>query len=42
MNILISEDDLHIQKVVKTYFVKEVFNIFVAEDGKEALQIVKC
>ncbi|MGE7022221.1 response regulator transcription factor [Solibacillus cecembensis] len=39
MNILIADDEKHMTTILKTYFEKEGFNVNVALDGEEALEI---
>lgn len=39
MNILIADDEFNMLKITKAYFQKEGFNVFLAEDGDEALDI---
>lgn len=39
MNILIADDEKSMIKILKAYFEREGFHIFVAEDGEEALDI---
>ncbi|NLV88482.1 MAG: response regulator transcription factor [Tissierellia bacterium] len=38
-NILVVEDEKNIYQVIKAYLEKEGFNVFVADDGKIALEI---
>lgn len=40
MNILIADDEKHMIKILKTYFEKEGFKVFTANDGSEALDII--
>ena len=40
MNILIADDEKHMVKILKTYFEKEGFKVFVAYNGMEALDII--
>lgn len=39
MNILIADDEKHMTTILKTYFEKEGFNVSVASEGEEALEI---
>lgn len=39
MNILIADDEKHMTSILKTYFEKEGFNVSVASEGEEALEI---
>ncbi|WP_042348337.1 response regulator transcription factor [Bacillus massiliigorillae] len=39
MNILIADDEKHMANILKTYFEKEGFQVSVAYDGEEALEI---
>ncbi|WP_099191278.1 response regulator transcription factor [Tepidibacter mesophilus] len=39
MNILIADDEKSMLKILKAYFEKEGFNILLAEDGEEALDL---
>ena len=39
MNILIADDEMYMLKILKAYFEKEGFNVFLAEDGEVALDI---
>ncbi|WFD11184.1 response regulator transcription factor [Tepidibacter hydrothermalis] len=39
MNVLIADDETKMLKILKAYFQKEGFNVFLAEDGEEALDI---
>lgn len=39
MNILIADDDPDMLKIVNAYFRKEGFQVFLAEDGQQALDI---
>lgn len=39
MNILIADDEIYMLKILKAYFEKEGFNVFLAEDGEVALDI---
>lgn len=38
-NILVVEDEQNISDVIKAYLIKENFNVFVAKDGKEAIEL---
>ncbi|WP_430509886.1 response regulator transcription factor [Gottfriedia solisilvae] len=39
MNILIADDELDMLKILKVYFEKEGYTVFLAEDGEKALDI---
>lgn len=39
MNILIADDEVYMLKILKAYFEKEGFNVFLAEDGEAALDL---
>ncbi|MEH6937817.1 response regulator transcription factor [Bacillus sp. JJ664] len=39
MNILIADDELDLLKILKVYFEKEGYTVFLAEDGEQALDI---
>ena len=39
MNILIADDEIYMLKILKAYFEKEKYNVFLAEDGEVALDI---
>ncbi|SDW57450.1 DNA-binding response regulator, OmpR family, contains REC and winged-helix (wHTH) domain [Marininema mesophilum] len=39
MNVLIADDEKDMLKILKVYFEKEGFQVFLAEDGEEALTI---
>ena len=39
MNILIADNERDMLKILKAYFEKEGFKVFLAEDGEEALEI---
>ena len=39
MNILIADDEKHMTTILKTYFEKEGYNVWVAADGEEALEL---
>ncbi len=39
MNILIADDELYMLKILKAYFEKENYNVFLSRDGEEALDI---
>ncbi|KMY49839.1 response regulator transcription factor [Peribacillus loiseleuriae] len=39
MNILIADDEKHMTTILKIYFEKEGFNVSVASEGEEALEI---
>ncbi|MTK12644.1 MAG: response regulator transcription factor [Clostridiaceae bacterium] len=39
MNILIADDEVYMLKILKAYFEKEGYNVFLAEDGERALDI---
>ncbi|MGL4741182.1 MAG: response regulator transcription factor [Sarcina sp.] len=40
MNILIADDEVQMSTIIKMYLEKEGFNVFIANDGEEALEIV--
>ncbi len=39
MNILIADDELYMLKILKAYFEKENYKVFLSKDGEEALDI---
>ncbi|WP_088041913.1 response regulator transcription factor [Bacillus sp. EAC] len=39
MNILIADDELDMLKILNAYFVKEGYQVFLAEDGEKALEV---
>lgn len=39
MNILIAHDELYMLKILKAYFEKENYKVFLSKDGEEALDI---
>lgn len=41
MNILVVEDEKNISNVIKAYLEKEKFNVFLAYDGKSAMDLFK-
>ncbi|WP_257347064.1 response regulator transcription factor [Pseudalkalibacillus decolorationis] len=40
MNVLIADDEKDMLKILKVYFEREGFHVFLAEDGEEALTII--
>ncbi|MGL4992329.1 MAG: response regulator transcription factor [Sarcina sp.] len=40
MNILIADDEIQMSTIIKMYLEKEGFNVFIANDGEEALEVV--
>lgn len=40
LNILIADDEVQMSTIIKMYLEKEGFNVFIANDGEEALEIV--
>jgi len=39
INILIADDELDMLKILNAYFVKEGYQVFLAEDGEKALEV---
>ncbi|SHE85386.1 response regulator transcription factor [Clostridium fallax] len=39
MNILLAEDELDIRNLIELHLIKEGFNVFLAENGEEAIEI---
>ncbi|GGA46444.1 response regulator transcription factor [Paenibacillus physcomitrellae] len=39
MNLLLAEDEALMLQILKSYFIKEGFNVYTARDGEEALEL---
>ncbi|MEH7614050.1 response regulator, partial [Gottfriedia acidiceleris] len=39
MNILIADDEKDMLKILEAYFKKEGYNVFLAEEGEQAIEI---